>query len=344
MSLYRRKDSPFWWVKLPPIRGESKPLQQSTGTTDKRQAQQVHDQLAAARWEQDRLGVKPRHTWEEAVVRWLLETKHKATHEGDKAKLRWLDPFLGGKHLEDIDRTLIDRIKFARERDVAPGTVNRYLALMRAILRRACDEWEWVERVPKFKLFKEAEGRVRSLTQVEFERLLGELPAHLADMVTFSVATGLRQGNVMGLEWKFVDLDRQHAWIPGSKHKNGKPHSAPLNEMAMAVVRKQIGRHPTRVFTYRGEPVGQVNTKAWKAALERAGIDDFRWHDLRHTFATWHRQAGTPTHELQRLGGWKTGAMVERYAHVAPEALQGAALRLDAFFGYAAATPEDRGS
>ena len=66
-----------------------------------------------------------------------------------------------------------------------------------------------------------------------------------------------------------------------------------------------------------------------------AGIDDFRWHDLRHTFATWHRQAGTPTHELQRLGSWKTGAMVERYAHVAPEALQGAALRLDAFFGYA---------
>jgi len=344
MSLYRRKDSPFWWVKLPPIRGESKPLQQSTGTTDKRQAQQVHDQLAAARWEQDRLGVKPRHTWEEAVVRWLLETKHKATHEGDKAKLRWLDPYLGGKQLDDIDRTLIDRIKFARERDVAPGTVNRYLALMRAILRRACDEWEWIERVPKFKLFKEAEGRVRSLTQAEFERLLQQLPEHLADMATFAVATGLRQGNVMELEWQFVDLERHHAWIPGSKHKNGKPHSAPLNEMALAVIRKQVGRHPTRVFTFRGHPIGQVNTKAWKSALQRAGIQDFRWHDLRHTFATWHRQAGTPTHELQRLGGWKTGAMVERYAHVAPEALQGAALRLDAFFGYAAATPEDRGS
>jgi integrase len=59
-----------------------------------------------------------------------------------------------------------------------------------------------------------------------------------------------------------------------------------------------------------------------------------------HTFATWHRQAGTPTHELQRLGGWKTGAMVERYAHVAPEALQGAAQRLDAFGGYEMATPQ----
>ncbi len=152
--------------------------------------------------------------------------------------------------------------------------------------------------------------------------------------------TGLRQANVKGLEWQYVDLERKHAWIPGSKHKNGKPHSVPLNEMALSVLRKQLGKHPTRVFTFRGEPIGQVNTKAWTAALERAGIEDFRWHDLRHTFATWHRQAGTPTHELQRLGGWKTGAMVERYAHVAPEALQGAAARLDAMAGYAVATPE----
>lgn len=341
MSLYRRKDSPFWWVKLPPIRGESRPLQQSTGTADKRQAQQVHDKLAAARWEQDRLGVKPRHSWEEAVVRWLLETKHKATHEDDKAKLRWLDPYLGGKQLDEIDRTLVDRIKFDREKIATAGTTNRYLALIRAILRRACHEWEWIDRVPKFKLFREAEGRVRSLTPQEFERLCSELPAHLADMARFSVATGLRQANVKGLEWKFVDLGRKHAWIPGSQHKNGKPHSVPLNEMALAALRRQIGKHPTAVFTYLGEPVANCYTKAFKAALARAGIEDFKWHDLRHTFATWHRQAGTPTHELQRLGGWKTGAMVERYAHIAPEQLQGAAARLDALTGYAGATPND---
>jgi len=75
--------------------------------------------------------------------------------------------------------------------------------------------------------------------------------------------------------------------------------------------------------------VVQVNTKAWGNALQRAGIEDFRWHHLRHTFAAWHREAGTPTHELQRLGDWKTQSMVERYAHVAPEGLQLAAGRLD---------------
>lgn len=340
MSLYRRKDSPYWWVKLPPIRGESKPLSRSTGIADRREAQRVHDRLAHERWEQDRLGVKPRHTWEEAVVRWLLETKHKRTHEDDIAKLRWLDSYLGGKHLDEIDRTLIDRIRFARETIASAGTANRYLALIRAILRRACNEWEWIDRVPKFRLFKEADGRVRSLTPQEFQRLLGELPQHLADMAVFAVATGLRQANIKGLEWRYVDLERRHAWIPGEQYKNGKPHSVPLNDMALSVLHKQIGKHPSRVFTFRGEPVGQVNTKAWTAALKRAGIEDFRWHDLRHTFATWHRQAGTPTHELQRLGGWKTGAMVERYAHVAPEALQGAANRLDAFGSYATATPE----
>jgi integrase len=339
MSIYRRKDSPCWWVKLPPIKGESRPLQQSTGTTDKRQAQQVHDRLKAARWEQERLGVRPQHTWEEAVVRWLLETKHKATHEDDKAKLRWLDPFLGGKHLEDIDRTLIDRIKFGREKISTAATTNRYLALIRAILKRACDEWEWLERVPKFKLYREAEGRVRALTPQEFQALLKELPTHLADMAIFAVATGLRQANVKGLQWQYVNLGQQHAWVPGSQHKNGKPHAVPLNDMAMAVLRRQVGQHPTNVFTFRGKPIANVNTKAWTGALGRAGIEDFRWHDLRHTFATWHRQAGTPTHELQRLGGWKTGAMVERYAHVAPEALQGAANRLDAFSGYVLATP-----
>ncbi len=89
----------------------------------------------------------------------------------------------------------------------------------------------------------------------------------------------------------------------------------------------------------KGKPFVAANTKAWKSALKRAGIEDFRWHDLRHTWATWQRQAGTPTHELQRLGGWKTALMVERYAHVAPDNLAHAASRLDDVFkGYDLAT------
>ncbi|MES2414809.1 MAG: site-specific integrase [Pseudomonadota bacterium] len=234
--------------------------------------------------------------------------------------------------MADINRALLDQVKVIRGKGVSTSTVNRYMALVRTILRRACNDWEWIDRVPKVGMFKDKGGRIRSLKKDELARLLAELPRHLADMALFSVATGLRQANVTRLQWKQISFERAHLWVAGKDHKNGQAHAVPLNETALQVLRRRQGDHPVQVFTYEGNPIVQVNTKAWRNALERAEIHDFRWHDLRHTFATWHREAGTPTHELQRLGGWKTQSMVERYAHVAPEGLQIAADRLDSFF------------
>ncbi len=94
-----------------------------------------------------------------------------------------------------------------------------------------------------------------------------------------------------------------------------------LNAEAMLVLRRQTEKHERFVFTYRDKQVTQVNTKAWKQALERAGITDFRWHDLRHTWASWHIQAGTPLAVLQELGGWESADMVRRYAHLAVDHL-----------------------
>ncbi|MDI1302096.1 MAG: site-specific integrase [bacterium] len=244
-------------------------------------------------------------------------------------KLKWLHPFLGHLKLEQITLQVIDQIRKAKLKEVSRSTTNRYLALVRSVLIRARDEWEWIERVPKIKLYKETAGRERSLTPEQAHRLLKELPAHQRDMVLLALATGLRQRNVLMLEWEQVSLERCHAYVPGWQSKNGRPIAVPLNALAMTVLSRMGGKHPTRVFTYAGKPLKAANTRAWKRALERAGITDFRWHDLRHTWATWQRQAGTPTHELQRLGGWKTGAMVERYAHLAPDQLAGAAARLD---------------
>lgn len=259
----------------------------------------------------------------------MQETQHKRTQQWDKSMLGWFQPYLGGKQLHTINRELLDQIRAIRSQGVKPATVNRYMALVRAILRRACFDWEWIDRVPKVGMLSDRAERIRSLSREEYARLLAELPPHLADMAIFSVATGLRQGNVKSLRWNQVSLDRGCMWVPASEHKNGKWHSVYLNSHAMDVLLRRKGDHPTHVFTYEGQPIVQVNTKAWRNALVRAGIEDFRWHDLRHTFATWHREAGTPTHELQRLGGWKSQSMVERYAHVAPEGLAVAALRLD---------------
>ncbi len=95
----------------------------------------------------------------------------------------------------------------------------------------------------------------------------------------------------------------------------------PLNDTAMEIVQRQVGEHPERVFTYEGKPVRWVNTKAWKKALERAGIESFRWHDLRHCWACFHVQAGTPLFALQELAGWESEKMVRRYARLASEHL-----------------------
>lgn len=332
MSLYKRENSPYWWIRLPPTKGELKPFRLSTGTSNKRQAQHLHDKLKAERWEQDMLDKKPVRTWDEAAERFLEETKHKRTQSWDRSMFKWFHPYLGGKELTAINRDLLDQIRAKRAKGVQPATVNRYMALVRAVLRRACFEWEWLDRVPRVGMLRDKEGRIRSLTREEFARLLDQLPEHLRDMAIFSVATGLRQGNVRQLQWKQISLERRHLWISADQHKNGRPHAVPLNDAALWVLQKRQGDHPAYVFVYEGRPIVQVSTKAWRAALARAGIDDFRWHDLRHTFATWHREAGTPTHELQRLGGWKTLEMVERYAHVAPEGLQVAASRLDNVF------------
>jgi integrase len=136
-------------------------------------------------------------------------------------------------------------------------------------------------------------------------------------------------------------LGAGHAWVGAGQSKHGKPVAVPLNATALEVLRRQLGKHRKRVFTDAGKPLGHANTLARRKALKRAGIEDFRWHDLRHTWALWHGQSGTPTHELQRLGGWRSSVMVDRYAHPAPDHLAKAAGRLDSLFdGYDLATPE----
>jgi integrase len=269
--------------------------------------------------------------WNEAVVRWLKEKSHKATAKEDVTKLRWLDQFLGGKELQTITLPLVDRIRDAK---LAEGhsnaTVNRTLELLRAILRKCVDEWEWLERAPKVRMLKEPTRRIRFITRDEAQRLLVALPEHLADMAAFTLATGLRAANVTGLRWSQVDLTRRLAWVHPDQAKARRAIPVPLNAEAVTVVRKQLGRHLERVFSFKGRPITQVSTKAWYAALGRAGITEFRWHDLRHTWASWHVQSGTPLFALQEMGGWESPEMVRRYAHLAADHLAPYAERLGA--------------
>lgn len=321
MALYKRGD--VWWASFTAPNGRR--IRRSTGTSDQEQAREYHDRLKVEQWRVHWLGEKPRRTWQEAVVRWLNERDDKADHQKDVGKLRWLDQYLGRLYLDQVSRDVIDEIAGIKKAAASASTANRYLALIRAILRAARDDWEWIERAPRVRLFREPKKRVRWLTEQEVAILLRELPEHLADMAAFTLATGLRQRNVSYLRWDQLSLDRRIAWIYADQSKSRKAFAVPLNADALAILRSCLGRHDTYVFTYQGSPVDRTSTKAWHNALRRAGIQDFRWHDLRHTWASWHVQNGTSLQELMELGGWSNYDMVLRYAHLAGEHLHSAA-------------------
>lgn len=231
--------------------------------------------------------------------------------------------------LSDIDGDAVWAVCEAElKKGNLPATVNRYLAVIRGVLRMARDEWQWVQAIPKIRLLRGEVERDRWLTKEEADRLIAACPPHLAAIVRFGLATGCRAGEIAGLEWNRVDLERRTAWL--DQTKNGTPRGVPLNRDAVAVLEAQRGKHERYCFTFRGKPMRfQISNTAWVAALEKAGIVDFRFHDLRHTWASWHRQAGTSCDELKDLGGWKSRVMVDRYAKFSTENLTVAAARIE---------------
>lgn len=137
MSLIKR--GKVWWIDVLTPNGER--IRRSTGTEEETLAQEHHDRFKIELWQIARLGVKPRHLWNEAVVRWLKEQSHKATINTDKIHLRWMDRFLNGKYLDDINRDLVDKIMDAKLAEgVTHATVNRTLEVLCAILRRCVNE------------------------------------------------------------------------------------------------------------------------------------------------------------------------------------------------------------
>ncbi|NRO98144.1 tyrosine-type recombinase/integrase [Paraburkholderia sp. NMBU_R16] len=340
MSLYKRTNSPNWYYRLTPP-GGGPIVQGSTGTSNKTQAKEFYDRLKVELWNQTKLGHKPRYTWNDAVVRYTGDREELSSLETSKIHLRWLDQHLRDLPLAEIDRDRVDAIARAKRAEprvvrtrrgpkpiggtVSEGTVRRVLGVLMAVLHAAV-EWEWLDRAPVLTRRKTTPKRVRWITTAQAERLLGQLPGHLAEMARFSLETGLRRSNVTGLQWSQVDLSRRVAWIHPDQAKARKAITVPLSETAVEVLRRQLGKqrkaeHVEMVFVYRGTAVGQANTAAWRKALKRAGIRDFRWHDLRHTWASWHVQRGTPLQVLKELGGWETLEMVQRYAHLSADHL-----------------------
>src|SRR5262245_5990752 len=162
-GIYRRPDSRFWWIDVVLPNGQR--VRQSCGTEDRRQAEAFVARLKSEAYRAEYLGLKPRRTWQEAVVRYL-EVKASLRSSRDVRRIcRQLHLYLGDKLLAQIDGDLIWHIC---QRELArgnkPATVNRYLAVIRGILRIARDEWQWIDNFPKIRLLPGEVERDRWLT------------------------------------------------------------------------------------------------------------------------------------------------------------------------------------
>lgn len=266
------------------------------------------------------MGEKPRHTWDEAALLWIKEKGDKKSIDSDVTILRFLTPILRGKFLDEITRADIARIGEERKAATSPSRANRYLALIRSILNRAEKIWEWIDKAPAVTLYKEPKRRVRYLTEKEVKRICEELPIHQRPIFLFSVLTGLRKSNVLNLRWEQIDFQRNCIIISGQEMKAGKDHVVPMTDAIRNILIAQKGKNLQYVFTYKGHPIKETKT-AFKKALKRAGITDYRWHDNRHTWASILIQNGVPLNEVQEMGAWNNAEMVKRYAHLAPQKL-----------------------
>lgn len=297
-------------------------IRESLKTDDPKQAQHLYDLRRAELWQGKILKAKPKNTFRQACARWLVEKSHKKSLVDDKLKIEHFMKVFADTLLADITRDMVEE---ALPKDVAPATRNRYRALMRSMLRAAERDWEWIDRAPIIKAEVEQNKRVTFLTREKAEVLIEALPEKYRMPVRFALLTGLRRSNVFGLRWENVNLEQGTAWVEADEAKAGKRIVIPLNKQARELLASLPGPREGRVW---GD-MTRVWCNTWKAACKRAGVPGFRFHDLRHTWASWHAMAGTPLQVLQELGGWNSHEMVQRYAHLAPEHLAAAAERVE---------------
>jgi integrase len=244
---------------------------------------------------------------------------------------------LGDYLLCEISPKVINEFKIRRlSEGIKPATVNRELATMKKAFNLAVKEWEWVRDNPvlRVSMEKEENQRDRWLTFEEEEKLLKVCPDWLRELVIFALNTGMRLGEIISLEWKGVDLFRKTITI--FKSKNKELRTIPINGVVFEMLKNKsrVKSIKTNLVFYTPSHTMYLKTSidhAFKKALKKAGIEDFRWHDLRHTFATRLIQAGVDFYKVQKLLGHKTPLMTQRYAHHYPESLRDAVEVLDKY-------------
>ncbi len=338
MGLYKRGST--WWISFT---FNGKQIRTSTETDDKKLAERIQHkvmtEVAEGKWFERKSGIE---TFAEMMKRYMEEHSavKKRSASRDEASLKHLLPFFGPLTLREIQPELISRYKVNRlAAKAAPGTLNRELALMKHAFTLSIKEWGWAKENPvkMVSMEKESPHKDRWLTDGEEKQLLTVCPSWLREIVTFALDTGCRRGEILSLSWKNLDLQKGVVVVFGKKTSEwrGVPLTHRLRDMLKAkqASRKVRSLHDNFVFCTQAGVAVNIHELRWafESALHTAAIDNFRFHDLRHTFATRLAQNGVDLFTIQKLLGHKSYATTERYAHHYTESLRRGIHVLDAY-------------
>jgi integrase len=297
-------------------------------------------------------------TWDERAVRSVtVDEAMKQYREYSKVQHRshdsYFDPsltlweaHLGPQtHLAKVGSQQVEDFKLKRAQKVARSTTDKDLAILKAFFNWCVAHQLAVSNpVRRVKLFHEDNSRLRYLTREEYDRLIqaartmagrANRPSpYLEEKIVLASHTGLRRGSLFNLCWEQIDLANSVMRIP--RTKSGRPLSVPLNATAKGTLEKLYQqREPENPYVFphklgkrAGEPVHDIKN-GFHAALELAGIEDFTWHDLRHTFASWLMMRGASLRSVAELLGHQSMKMTMRYAHLSPAFLSAEVSLLD---------------
>lgn len=268
-------------------------------------------------------GDKPTFTYVGAVERFFKEAtirpRTEATYRSNDRACR---PTFGSLKLSEVTRkTFSDHISLRKQGGVSDATIRRDLAFLSSLFAMAM-RWEWIDTNPVTvvtkRSLKEARPRTRFLTRSEFMALRGAAPAYLRPILTLAVETGMRREELLGLTVKAIDVGRREIHL--DKTKTNAPRRVPLTDTAVVTIEGLLRVRTRSSSTYllcKADGSRYVDPKkAFASACKASGINDFRWHNLRHTFASWWVQGGGDLYRLSRVLGHSTLQMSARYGHL----------------------------
>lgn len=320
-----KKKTQFWYIRVPDRNGNK--VRRSSGTTDYKEALALEQKLNYQEFMRDQFGAEPIRTFDECIALYLDDHEDQASYERNLWIIKSLRPHFGGMALNDLDPMVIKEYKAKRK--IKPATMRKELGLFSTAINYARKAYGWKIDNPVAALLPEkTTGRIRWLTTEQADNLITHAKTmkhspYLANFIMLALNTGMRKKEMLDLTWDRVDFYNRMIYLSPEQQKNRTHGSVPLNSGAVSALKGQIGRSDRYVFFYRQHKINDCK-KAFKTACDAVGVDDFRIHDLRHTFAAWCVQKGIPIKTVQELLRHEDLKSTMIYAHLSPDNIRDA--------------------